>query len=640
MKIFEGTTEFPYKREVGKIGNTILVEYEDERKIEKYALLDSETKEVLATFFDKALGVVDDFAYYRIGIEGNTIIGIFDTQSKKWVAYNWIDVNRYQKLSDSEYGVRYFVLKNPVTGKCHIFDLQEYRKNSDSFNKEIAGAESLDTESIFALSDGKKKALFSGEHGYLTDYVADEIKSGYHAAAVTTGDKTKVYFWENLDYQTQKESYDSVEFDACLVFCKSTIDGESEFEIYSASVTKNVDFIGTVKADEIKVLSSTYDSRTKAEYLVALKRGNKYSVESLMMENKKLTASIPVGEGYDEVEYHYNYAIPKKDGKIGLIVCEASSEGKLRKVVIDPEYDKYEIIKNTHIIKLSKGNKSTLVDSNWGKILLEDVEIKEELFDEKGQLVSITYSKEGNLGIFQMGDVTPNTIFEGATSIKGIDVVGVNSTYGVYFVDNGDEQKIIMYDGEKYKTLTDSNEDGTIQFLGNKKFMIKRKDGKCELSTINVLGTNYFKFNEFKTFNNVSLHGGYIVGENDDEVRIYSPDFQYLGAFTNEMWEQIKSGKETGYTEESDCYYEFNKYGVARIPKYPAPLYSTYLETPYGTIFGASVVKEEIIRMKEELETMGQERVNQVLMELNDAHPEVYKQYSIGVHPATKEGEK
>ena len=639
MKIFEETTEFPYKREVKKIGNTILVEYEDEIKIGKYALLDSETKEVLATFLSKTLTVVDDFACYRIGIGGNTIIDIFDTQSKKWVAYNWIDVSGNQELSDSESGVRYFVLKNPVTGKCHIFDLQEYRKNSDSFNKEIAGAESLDVESIFALSDGKKKALFSGKHGYLTDYVADEIKSGYLAAAVTTGDKTKVYFWRNLDYQTQKESYDSVEFDACLVFCKSTIDGKSEFEIYSASLNRNVDFVGTIKGDKIKVLRNTYTSG-KAEYLVALKRGNKYSVESLMLENNKLTASIPVGEGYDEVEYHYNYAIPKKDGKIGLIVCEASNEGELRKVVIDPEYDKYEIIKKTHIIKLSKGNKSTLVDLNLEKILLEDVEITEELFDEKGQLVSITYSKEGNLGIFQIGDVTPNTIFEGATSIKGIDVVGVNSAYGVYFVDNGDEQKIIMYDGKKYKTLTDSNEDGTIQYLGNKKFMIKRKDGKCELNTINVLGTNYYKFNEFKTFDNVSLHGDYIVGENDDEVRIYSPDFQYLGTFTNEKWEQIKSGKETGYTEETDCYYEFNQYGVARIPKYPAPLYSTYLETPYGTIFGASVVKEEIIRMKEELEAMGQERVNQLLMELNDAHPEVYKKYSIGVHPATKEGEK
>ena len=153
--------------------------------------------------------------------------------------------------------------------------------------------------------------------------------------------------------QTQKESYDSVEFDACLVFCKSTIDGESEFEIYAAAVNGNVDFVGTIKGDKIKVLRNTY-TNAKAEYLVALKRENKYSVESLMMENQKLTASIPVGEGYDEVEYHYNYAIPKKDGKIGLIVCEASSEGELRKVVIDPEYDKYEIIKGTHIIKLSK----------------------------------------------------------------------------------------------------------------------------------------------------------------------------------------------------------------------------------------------------------------------------------------------
>ena len=638
MKIFEGTTEFPYKREVEKNGNTILVEYEDEKERRKYALLDSKTKEVLAIFSGEP-DVVDDFAYYRIVIEGKTIYDIFDTQSKKWVAYKWIDVAGNQPLSYSEYGKRYFVLKNPVTGKCHIFDLQEYRKNSDSFNKEIAGAESLDTDSIFALSNGKKKALFSGEHGYLTDYVADEIKSGYHAAAVTTGDKTKVYFWKNLDYQTQKESYDSVEFDTCLVFCKSTINGESEFEIYSAPVTKNVDFIGTVKADEIKVLSSTHDSCTKAEYLVALKRGNKYSVESLMVENKKLTASIPVAEGYDEVEYHYNYAITKKDGKIGVILCEPQREAKIRKAVIAPEYDKYEIVEDTQIIKLSKGNKSILADLNYREILLEDVEITEEFFDEEGQLVSITYSKEGNLGIFQMESATPNAIFEGATSIKGIDAVGVNSTYRVYFVDNGDEQKIIMYDGEKYKTLTDSNKCGALQYLGNKKFIIKREDGKCELSTINVSDC-YYEFNEFKTFNNVSLHGDYIVGENDDEVRIYSPDFQYIGTFTNEKWEQIKSGKEPGYIEESDCYYEFNQYGVARIPKYSTPLYGTYLETPYGTIFGTSVVKEEMIRMKEELEAMGQERVNQLLMELNDAHPEVYKKYSIGVHPATKEGEK
>lgn len=117
-----------------------------------------------------------DKLYYQIkNVDDSKVISIYDIVNKKYLVCDFEIVGSLIFAASDIIFV--YILKSPVDGKIHLFDVNNCRDKDNIFNKQLNNATYIIDSHHYKLTDtNDKKALYSLNKGLVTEFEYDNIE--------------------------------------------------------------------------------------------------------------------------------------------------------------------------------------------------------------------------------------------------------------------------------------------------------------------------------------------------------------------------------------------------------------------------------------------------------------------------------
>ncbi len=335
-------------------------------------------------------------------------------------------------------------------------------------------------DNFVIVSKGRKWAFVSNKGKFLSDFIYDQVFSGYNSYLKTPSNISEVttYFKNGAVLVFKDQKYEFLNENIKPAFPDNKFDSASVFDTYQNAIVKRNGKYGIIKPNGVAKVPIVYDlveyfdsNHNFSEYYNA-KKGKIYSIF-----NKDLKR---LGESYEPVYNDFSTTTPfiifkNIRNKYGI----AASSGE---IIVPFEYDELFKIEKTQFFKASKGDKFGVIDEK-GKIRIP-IQYKEiyslyDKFDVEKHLKNNLFIADGNkiIGVNNEIKISGYDSLDPIFNNHNYLIVSKNKKFGIIDID----KKIIL--PLEYDEISNWTEYGP----RHSKFIVKNgKTGLIDHETFKV----------------------------------------------------------------------------------------------------------------------------------------------------------
>lgn len=543
------------------------------------------------------------------------VIRIYDTLKKECIADNWLIMhNKHDKFE------LMFLLDH--NDKFHVFEENTYRRIYNIFNIEFDYAK--------LVNEGWRTEIIVKKNGKFGLYITNN--------KILIPEKDIIY--DKIDYQNGLYIYTlngkkTFDIENNTIWFKDIRFDENNKDIFygtndndSIYVYYREELLFTVSGyDKLKFISKQ-DSRTN-RYLFLTEKDGKFGIISYGNKNIITESTIiktllkPI---YDDITWSGNTFFLHKKGKTGLMkICNAQfiydseikSIGTYYDKIIDCG-DNFYALQTDAILELY----NIINFDNPNNVLIkncQNIDLHES---------TIIYEKYGKFGIFcKKFDKKNKTYFNlsGYDSIAHISNIS-NIFYGAYFkIEKDGKFGLYKEPGQIiFEPIYDSidiytEKRSSLSIFGDIYFLVRKDKYRLYLKDLTPFNNS--------SYEDIIMLPDIIVFKSDNLVEVYDYDKNLVGKFNkNTIIEPIIENNIKYYLVNNEYY--FYKDGVFdKVHMTDTKTYSTMYECQYGTIIVNNYDKITHDKICENIESLNEEEIDNVMCNYYDKSPTLQKKY-------------
>lgn len=596
----------------------------------KSGLLNIKTNEIVGSFdnYETKWNSNSHFYYQVKKVDLDTLVDfegkairIYDTLKKECIADNWLII--HNKHDNFE-----LMILLDHNDKFHIFEEDIYRKIDNIFDIEFDYAKLITDgwRAEIIVQKNSKFGLYITNNKLLIpekDIIYDKIDYNDGLYIYTLNDK------KTFDIENNTSWFKDIIFDKNRDIFYAVNDDNNISVYYRKKLLFTVNGY-----DKLKFILEQ-QSRTNT-YLFLTEKDGKFGIISYGNKNILTESTIiktilePI---YDKITWSENTFFLHKNGKIGLMkICDSQFIYDSQLKFIDTHYD--EIIDcgyNLYALKTDKYIElyDIINFDNPSNILIKNCE-KINLYNS-----TIIYEKYRKLGIFSKKIEKKNKNYFNMYGYDSITHISNISSifYGDYFKIKKDGKFGIYKDPSQiiFEPLYDSIDIYTgprsrFSIFGDVYFVIKNDKYKL------LHCSNHSHVNDLVPFNNnfyedIIMLPDIIVFKSDNLVEVYDYNKNLIGRFNkNTIIEPIIKNNNRFYLVNNEYY--FYKDGIFdKVHMTDTKTYSTMYECKYGTIVVNNYDKLTHDKICENIESLNEEEIDNVMLSYYDKSPTLQKKY-------------